>query len=150
LVRGYLGEPVLTTAHKTTLRKAEPSVPGGWHQDGRFMGKVRSLNLWLALSRCGDVAPGLDIVPRRFDDFVTTQTDEALLDYMISQRMAEEAAGETPIMRPIFEPGDALLFDDMFLHKTGSDPAMPEPRFALENWFFGASGFPDGYAPIAV
>jgi hypothetical protein len=150
LVHGYLGEPVLTTAHKTTLRKAEPSIPGGWHQDGRFMGEVRSMNLWLALSRCGDVAPGLDIVPRRFDDFVTTQTDEALLDYMISQRMAEEAAGETPIMRPIFEPGDALLFDDMFLHKTGSDPAMPEPRFALENWFFGASGFPDGYAPIAV
>ncbi len=150
LVTGYLGEPAVTTAHKTTLRKAEPSVPGGWHQDGRFMGPVRSLNLWLALSRCGDVAPGLDIVPRRFDDFVTTQTDEALLDYMISQRMAEQAAGETPIMRPIFQPGDALLFDDMFLHKTGSDPAMPEPRFALENWFFGASGFPDGYAPIAV
>ena len=71
------------------------------------MGEVRSLNLWLALSRCGDVAPGLDIVPRRFDDFVTTQTDEALLDYMISQRMAEEAAGETPIMcGPIFDmPG---------------------------------------------
>jgi hypothetical protein len=150
LVTGYLGEPTLTTAHKTTLRKAEPSVPGGWHQDGRFMGEVRSLNLWLSLSRCGDVAPGLDIVPRRFDHFVTTQTDEALLDYMISQRMAEEAAGQTPIMRPIFEPGDALLFDDMFLHKTGSDPSMPEPRFALENWFFGASGFPDGYAPIAV
>lgn len=150
LVTGYLGEPVLTTAHKTTLRKAEPSVPGGWHQDGRFMGPVRSLNLWLSLSRAGDVSPGLDIVPRRFDEFITTQTDEALLDYMISQRMAEEAAGETSIMRPIFHPGDALLFDDMFLHKTGSDPAMPEPRFALENWFFGASGFPDGYAPIAV
>jgi hypothetical protein len=150
LVEGYLGEPALTTAHKTTLRKAEPSIPGGWHQDGRFMGPVRSLNLWLSLSRCGDVAPGLDIVPRRFDDFVTTQTDEAVLDYMISQRMAEQAAGETPIIRPIFGPGDALLFDDMFLHKTGSDPSMPEPRFALENWFFGASGFPNGYAPIAV
>ena len=92
------------------------------------MGEVRSLNLWLSLSRCGDVAPGLDIVPRRFDHFVTTQTDEALLDYMISQRMAEEAAGETPIMRPIFEPGDALLFDDMFLHKTGSDPVDAASR----------------------
>ncbi len=65
LVTAYLGEPALTTAHKTTLRKAEPSIPGGWHQDGRFMGPVRSLNLWLSLSRCGDVAPGLDIVPRR-------------------------------------------------------------------------------------
>ncbi len=94
--------------------------------------------------------PGSTSCRGGFDDFVTTQTDEAVLDYMISQRMAEEVAGPTPILRPIFEPGDALLFDDMFLHKTGSDPSMPEPRFALENWFFGASAFPDGYAPIAV
>jgi hypothetical protein len=150
LVNGYLGEAPLITAQKTTLRKAEPAVPGAWHQDGKFMGPVRALNLWLSLSHCGDEAPGLDIVPKRIDDFVTTLTDEALLDYMISQRMAEEAAGETGILRPIFEPGDALFFDDVFLHKTGSDPAMPNPRYAIENWFFGGSGFPHEYAPIAV
>jgi hypothetical protein len=150
LVSGYLGEAPLITAQKTTLRKAEPSVPGAWHQDGKFMGPVRALNLWLSLSRCGDEAPGLDIVPKRIDDFVTTQTDEALLDYAISQRMAEDAAGETGILRPVFEPGDALFFDDVFLHKTGSDPAMPNPRYAIENWFFGGSGFPQEYAPIAV
>jgi hypothetical protein len=125
-------------------------VPGAWHQDGKFMGPVRALNLWLSLSRCGDEAPGLDIVPKRIDDFVTTQTEEALLDYAISQRMAEDAAGETGILRPIFEPGDALFFDDVFLHKTGSDPDMPKPRYAIENWFFGGSGFPQEYAPIAV
>jgi hypothetical protein len=150
LVAGYLGEPPLISVQKTTLRRAEPAVPGGWHQDGKFMGAVRSLNLWLALSRCGDVAPGLDIVPRRLDYLVTAQTDEAPLDYVVSQRMAEEAAGETTILRPIFEPGDALFFDELFLHKTGSDPDMPNPRFAIENWFFGASGFPLDYAPIAV
>ena len=50
--------------------------------------------------------------------------------------MAEDAAGEKEIIRPIFEPGDALLFDELFLHKTGSDPSMPNPRFAIENWFF--------------
>jgi hypothetical protein len=150
LVAGYLGEPPLVTVQKTTLRKAEPAVPGGWHQDGKFMGPVRALNLWLSLSRCGDVAPGLDIVPRRLEDLVTAQTDEAPLDYVVSQRMAEEAAGDTPIVRPIFEAGDALFFDELFLHKTGSDPDMPEPRFAIENWFFGASAFPADYAPIAV
>ena len=150
LVGGYLGEAPLITAQKTTLRKAEPSVTGGWHQDGKFMGPVRALNLWLSLSHCGDDAPGLDIVPKRIDEFVTTLTDEALLDYVISQRMAEEAAGETGILRPIFEPGDALFFDDVFLHKTGSDPDMPNPRYAIENWFFGGSGFPHEYAPIAV
>jgi hypothetical protein len=150
VVSEYLGEPALISVHKTTLRKADPSVPGAWHQDGFFMGEVRSLNLWLSLSRCGEEAPGLDIVPRRLDSYVATATEEAALDYTISQQRVEEAAGETPVIRPIFEPGDALFFDEMFLHQTGSDPSMPKPRYAVENWFFGGSGFPDEYAPIAV
>ena len=150
LVAGYLGEPALISVQKTTLRKAEPTVGGAWHQDGAFMGKVRSLNLWLALSRCGDVAPGLDLVPRRLDGLATAGTDEAMLPYQVSQSKAEAAAGDTPIIRPIFEPGDALFFDELFLHQTGSDPSMPNPRFAIENWFFGGSAFPGEFAPVAV
>jgi hypothetical protein len=150
LVCAYLGEPALISVHKSTLRKADPSVPGAWHQDGSFMGPVRSLNLWLSLSRCGDESPGLDIVPRRLEGFVTTRTEEATLDMQVSQRKAVEAAGKRGVLRPIFEPGDALFFDELFLHQTGSDPAMPKPRYALESWFFGASGFPSAYAPIAV
>jgi hypothetical protein len=149
VVDGYLGEPGLLSAQKTTLRKAMPAIAGAWHQDGKFLGEVRALNLWLSLSRCGDVAPGLDIVPRRLE-LVATQTDEAMLDYQVSQRVAEESAADRPIVRPIFEPGDALLFDDLCLHKTGSDPEMPNPRYAVESWFFGASGFPREYAPVAV
>ena len=57
VIEGYLGEPVAISAQKCTLRKSTPDVAGGWHQDGKFMGAdVRSLNVWLALSRCGDVA----------------------------------------------------------------------------------------------
>jgi hypothetical protein len=150
LVEGYLGEPPLISLEKTTLRKADPSVAGAWHQDGKFMGDVRALNLWLSLSRCGDESPGLDILPRRLDQILTAGTDEATLDIQVSQAKAEEAAGDTPILRPIFEPGDALFFDDLFLHKTGSDPSMPKPRYAIESWFFGGSAFPSDYAPIAV
>jgi hypothetical protein len=150
LVSEYLGEPALISVHKTTLRKAEPSVPGAWHQDGKFMGPVRSLNLWLSLSRCGDLAPGLDIVPRRLEHHVSAGTEEAALYYTISEQNVAAAAGELPIVRPIFEPGDALLFDELFLHKTGSDPGMPNPRYAIENWFFGGSAFPGEYAPLAV
>jgi hypothetical protein len=150
LVTGYLGEPALISVHKTTLRKADPSVPGAWHQDGFFMGEVRSLNMWLSLSHCGDEAPGLDLLPTRLEHYLATNTDEAALDYTISQRKVEEAAGETPIIRPIFEPGDALFFDERFLHQTGSDPSMRKPRYAIENWFFGGSAFPGEYAPVAV
>jgi hypothetical protein len=150
LVDGYLGEPGLISVHKTTLRKAAPSVPGAWHQDGTFMGPVRSLNLWLSLSRCGDVAPGLDIVPRRLEQLVAAGTDDAMIEIQTSTAKVMEAAGDTPILRPIFEPGDALFFDELFLHQTASDPAMPNPRYAIENWFFGASSFPEDYAPIAA
>ena len=42
----------------TSARCARQSgVPGAWHQDGRFMGETRSLNMWLSLSHCGDEAP---------------------------------------------------------------------------------------------
>jgi len=150
LVREYLGEPAVVAADKATLRKAEASVPGGWHQDGKFMGEVNALNLWLSLSHCGDDAPGLDLVPRRLPEHVRTETDEAMMLNMVSQRVAEEAAGDRPIVRPIFEPGDALLFDELFLHKTAAEPGMPRPRYAIEHWFFGPSAFPENYVPLAA
>jgi hypothetical protein len=150
LVGDYLGEPPLISLQKTTLRKADPSVVGAWHQDGAFMGDVRSINLWLSLSRCGDESPGLDLVPRRLDELVPVGTEGTWLPNQVSPLKAEEAAGELGILRPIFEPGDALFFDELFLHQTGSDPSMPKPRFAIESWFFGGSAFPTEYAPIAV
>ncbi len=149
-MRGYLGEPPLVTGDKTTLRKAEPAVSGAWHQDGKFMGEVNALNLWLSLSHCGDDAPGLDIVPRRLEDHVDDRDRRGDADQQVSQRMAEEAAGDTPILRPIFEPGDALLFDELFLHKTAPSRRCPGRGIAIENWFFGASGFPEDYVPLAL
>ena len=146
LVEGYLGEQPLISLQKTTLRKAEPSVAGAWHQDGSFMGDVRALNLWLSLSRCGDESPGLDMVPRRLDYLVTPQTDEALLEIQVSQAMAEEAAGDREIIRPIFEPGDALLFDDLFLHATGRIPRCRSPATRSRT---GSSARPDSRSSTA-
>ena len=33
---------------------------------------IRSLNIWLALTHCGDDAPGLDVVARRLTELVPT------------------------------------------------------------------------------
>ena len=152
LVEEYLGEPAVLSVHKTTLRKADPSVGGAWHQDGKFMGPVRALNLWVSLSRCGDESPGLDIVPSRLEEYLPTGTHDAALSYQVAHAKAEEAAERAgkAVVRPIFEPGDAVFFDERFLHATGSDPSMPKPRYAIESWFFGPSGFPADYAPITV
>lgn len=149
LVDGYLGEPGLLSVEKTTLRRATADVGGAWHQDGKFLGEVRALNLWLSLSRCGDVAPGLDIVPRRLPELVAAGGDGTFLHYQVTDEDAERVAAPKRVLRPIFEPGDALLFDELFLHQTASDPAMPNPRHAVESWFFGASGFPAEYVPLA-
>ena len=151
IIGDYLGEAPAISANKTTLRKADPSIPGAWHQDGKFMGDVNSVNLWLSLSHCGDTAPGLDLVPRRIDHIVEAGVGDVGFNTIVVQHeRAVELAGERGIVRPIFEPGDAMFFDHLFLHQTASDPQMPNPRFAIESWFFGPSAFPGDYIPLAV
>lgn len=150
LIEGYLGEPPVFSAEKSTLRRTTADLPKAWHQDGKFMGDVRALNLWLSLSRCGDVAPGLDIVPRRIEEIHETGGEGTIIDIEVPQAKAEELAGPEGVSRPIFEPGDALLFDDLFLHSTGSDPSMTETRYAIESWFFAPSAFPEIYVPLAL
>ena len=150
LVEGYLGERPAFSVNKCTLRRVPPDAGTAWHQDGAFLGDVKALNVWMSLSRCGDVAPGLDIVPKRIEEILPTGTDDALFPWSISDKVAEEAAGDTPILRPIFNPGDVILFDDVFLHRTGVDgTTMTENRYAIESWFFGPSTFPEEYVPLA-
>jgi hypothetical protein len=143
----YLGERPAISAQKGTLRKVTKARVG-WHQDGRFLGQVRTMNIWLALSRCGDVAPGLDLIPKRLEEIVPTGTHGEEFDWAVARPVAEEVAGDTGIVRPIFEPGDAVLFDDLFLHSTAADDAMTEPRYAIETWFFAPSAFPAEYEPL--
>jgi hypothetical protein len=113
------------------------------------------MNVWLSLSHCGDDAPGLYLVPRRLDHIVPTGTEGAIFDWVVSPAMAEEAAAGLPILKPIFEPGDVMIFDELYLHATASDPAMSKVRYAVESWFFGPSAFPQDvqgqpYVPLAA
>jgi hypothetical protein len=150
VIRGYLDEPPVISVQKCTLRRVDPDAGAGWHQDGAFMGDVRALNVWLSLSRCGDQAPGMDVLPRRLDGIVPTGTEGALFDWSVSPQVVEETAGETGVLRPIFEPGDVLLFDELFLHSTAAEPDMPNSRWAIESWFFGASAAPSDYSPLSA
>ncbi|MFM9043448.1 MAG: phytanoyl-CoA dioxygenase family protein, partial [bacterium] len=150
LIAGYLGEPAAISDQKCTLRKTPPSAGRGWHQDGSFMGDVKALNVWMALTHCGDDAPGMDIVPKRIDEILPSGTEGTDIAIQIHEDIARKAAGPDGVVRPVFEPGDVLLFDEMFLHTTAADPAMPNTRYAIESWFFGASAFPEDYVPIAA
>jgi hypothetical protein len=151
LIEAYFGERPALSANKCTLRRVPTDTNTNWHQDGAFLGRgVRSLNLWLALSPCGLDAPGLDIVPQRFDEILPTGTEGALFDWSVSPQVVEDAAGgPAEVMSPEFGPGDALLFDHMFLHRTGIRPGMTQERWAIESWFFAPSSYPDRQIPLA-
>jgi hypothetical protein len=151
LVEQYLGERPALSANKCTLRRVPADSNTNWHQDGAFLGReVRTLNLWLALSPCGADAPGLDIVPRRFDDILPTGTEGALFDWSVSPELVSEmAAGPNAVASPLFSAGDALLFDHLLLHRTGVTPGMTRERWAIESWFFAPSTYPEGQIPLA-
>ncbi len=142
IVSEYFGERPSLLAKKWTLRRVPHDTgESGWHQDGSFMGgDIRSLNVWLALSHCGDDAPGLDVVARRLDDIVPTGTEGAWLDWNVSPLMVDQVAPGA-VVRPVFEPGDALIFDHFNLHRTAVDRGMTRDRYAIEAWFLAPSTY---------
>ena len=151
LLTTHFGERPAFSVKKTTLREVPPDTHTSWHQDGAFLGEgIRTVNVWVALSACGVDAASLDLVPRRLDHIVPTGVDGAIFDWSVSDQSAEQAAAGRQIVRPIFEPGDAILFDEMNLHRTGAGPGLTKPRYAIEMWFFAPSTYPMAQIPLRL
>jgi ectoine hydroxylase-related dioxygenase (phytanoyl-CoA dioxygenase family) len=151
MITAYFGERPAMSLNKGTLRRV-PAAGGTewWHQDGAFLGRdIRSLNVWVAMTGCGRDAPGMDLVPKRMDGIVEPGKRGADFDWSLSDEEAREVAGNA-VVRPIFEPGDALLFDHLFLHRTGTDPGMTETRYATETWFFAPSAYPNAREQVPL
>lgn len=160
-VADYLGERPALSLEKSTLRRMPKlDEPSTWHQDGAFMGNgARTLNVWVALSDCGTgtTAPGLDIIPRRFEEIFATgapiagsdlREGEDAVAHAIAPELTDQLTEVTPACRPTFSAGDALLFDEMMPHRTANGPEYPDVRKAIETWFFAPSTFPGGYVPL--
>lgn len=152
VVSSHLDERPCFSLQKSTLRRipAKDRVTG-WHQDGSFLDAgVRTMNVWVALSRCGGdyPSPGLEVVPRRIAGILPV--GDALTAYAISFDVVDEIASETPVIRPEFGPGDALMFDERFLHRTYLNGFMTEARYALECWLFAPSHHSTSYIPFLV
>lgn len=153
VVAEYLGEPAALSVNKCTLRRTQAYSAGAWHQDGSFLGSgVRTVDVWVALSECGGDtnAPGLAMVPRRIDHVLPTKIEGAASVISPSAAGLAEALQGRPPLRPAFGAGDALLFDELFLHATGGTTDKTRDRYALESWFFTPSAFPTMYVPMAV
>jgi len=148
LLADYMGEWPALSFKKSTLRRAPANGETEWHQDGAFLGSAtRTVNVWLACSHCGVEAPSLDVVARRLDELVEPGTDGAAFAWSVGPAAADRAARGT-VVRPIFAPGDALLLDQLTLHRTGVGPGMTRARYAVESWFFAPSTYPHDQVPI--
>ena len=152
VIEGYLGERPTLSIAKTTLRRVPKTLRmTGWHQDGYFLGEgIRSVNLWLCLSHCGENASGLDVIPKRFNHLVETGTHGAALDWVVGDAMVDMVSNDAPVVSPVFRPGDAMLFDELLLHRTGIPKQMLHDRYAIESWFFAPSSYPMAQEPLLV
>lgn len=149
-VSEYLGECPVVSAHKTRMYRVPPDAGSQWHQDGAFLGGAgaRTVNLWVALSACGEDAPGLEIVPWRLNEIVPPGTHGSYFDWSVGEAKVAEMTNGRPLAFPRFAAGDAMLFDHLCLHRTGVRAGMTRGRYALESWMFAPSSYPDGAALV--
>lgn len=153
-IRHHFGSRPLISLQKSTLRRNQPEYRyTGWHQDGSFLGaSTRALNVWVALTPCGGdrPAPGLELVGGRVPTLLAADggTGRASIDGFAVHFQAQATGLE--VVQPVFEPGDALLFDELMAHRTYLTHEMTRERLALECWFFAASHRPDDYVSLLV
>jgi hypothetical protein len=151
-IAGHLGERPYFSLQKSTLRRSEPVYNlVAWHQDGSFLdADVRTMNVWVALSPCGGElpAPALEVIPRRIEEILPV--DGVMSTHSISYDLIDELSVEMPTAVPQFDAGDALLFDEHFVHRTHLTHGMTDMRYALECWFFAPSHQSTTYTPLYV
>ncbi|MBV8157589.1 MAG: phytanoyl-CoA dioxygenase family protein [Dyella sp.] len=152
VIGGYFGERPMLTVGKSTLRCVPATqLEADWHQDGAFMGEdIRSVNLWVSLSHCGEDAAGLELLPRRLSRVLPTGTHGANFGWSVGPGMVQEAAEGMATVSPRFAPGDALLFDHLFLHRTSVPAGISKDRYAIESWFFAPSAYPAQQVPLRL
>lgn len=157
-VKGYLGEDSVIALERARLRYRDKQAGSGlaWHQDGSYFGqKCYALNCWAAITECGRNNTGLSIVPRRNHERLGADEIEkskmkfgkASLDYG-NKILKKYIPDEQGIVSPVFQPGDAIIFDEMTLHRTASVPKVSMHQIVSISWFFSQSRLPIYKTPL--
>jgi len=148
----YLGEDPVLLSERVLIDRQVLKSGLPWHQDGAFFGaNVGAVNSFLALDPCGVDATGLTVATRRFDEVVGVAPGErAQLAYGNAFKHEDilELAGPERVITPILGPGDAILLDEMTMHRTAAPPANTQARAWAITWFFAASRFPEQRHPL--
>ena len=87
MIADYFREaPVLSLA-KTAQRRCRPTPRGAGIRTRRCTERRRTRSIvWLPVSRCGDIAPGLALWPRRLDYVVDTDGADHSISVRIPKR----------------------------------------------------------------
>lgn len=152
LAERYLGEAPVLSASKFMLWRVSAGPEAGWHQDGRFLGEgmdIASVNVWTALTDCGESAPGMELVLDYPNHYIMAADDSAF-NWSVSNSQVDEIRKRVPVVTPRFKAGDILMFDQWLLHRTHRLPDMPHTRYAIESWFFAPSVFPLGRTALTA
>lgn len=156
VVSRYLGEPAVMLGRRIMLMRRSPAAGLGWHQDGAYFGgRLHALNTWIALTPVGEDRPSVEVLGERIDRLV----DIAAEDVEASARQPlvydtgpelEAALARTSTTEPALRSGDALLFDEMTVHRTGRTEWQARIQECAITWFFAPSRFPEADGPYAL
>jgi hypothetical protein len=150
IVGEYLGDRPVMAENKWALRRMnrkDDRAP--WHQEASVFnsGPLRTVNVWLTLTAAGEHAPGFQFVPRRMHAII-----EPDLKFGLKAETMGAVAAQEAIAAPLYEPGDAVLFDEYLVHRTKAGPEMQGIRYSVESWMFAPSGHPlrERLAPVVL
>jgi hypothetical protein len=145
LCRSELGPDIACAIDASWVRRQYPlagypprHASHRWHQDGAlgfdFLAAgpapfaadalLPMVTCWIALSPCGDVAPGLELAGPARDRLLCVE------DLSEPRVAAVHAAGD--FHRPLLAAGDALVFGGGALHRTHVTAAMERERTSIE------------------
>src|SRR5690606_38905261 len=105
-----------------------------------------------AQSHCGvdSTTPGFYLVRRRLEQSVPTGSHGTRFNWTVGPGLEPEAFPDTPAVRPVFAPGEALFFYYFNLHRTSWSTGMSGHRHDIECWFFAASLSPAQQIPMLL
>jgi len=134
----YIRQPIVR--HQLAAKEIS-HVP--WHQDGFALpADLHLLNCWMAISQnaVGQDSPGLELLVDRPETIMPLETKPVSSNYAFlepDRDQFEEWERKSSVLRPVLQPGDAIVFDKFILHRTYTAPTMDQRRISAELRFAG-------------
>ncbi len=142
LAEAFLGSEPWIGSVKSSVRQSDitADVRRVFHQDATFFGGdgTATINFWVALSDAGIDRPGIEILPQKLNTELVRGQVGATVGWEVFEETIAELFGLDKLWAPPVEPGDAIVFDQMNVHRTYLTDGMIDTRFAIEAWMFPA------------